>query len=395
MSSTSTNKPDPFHISLDQHLLESFVHGWTGCWKWLGNLESRVLRERIEAVPIDRPVYVAGLARSGSTILLEFLAAHPHVATHRYSDFPLIFTPWWSHELQRKSPVKNAAPIERAHGDGIAITPQSPEAMEEPLWMAFFQDAHNPSCNQVMDETCASAAFESFYADHLRKLLLIRGGRRYVSKGNYNVTRLAYLQKMFPDLRVVIPVRHPVHHIASLMKQQRLFVKGETNHPRALAHMQRAGHFARGLDRRPINAGGGTAIERLPELWAGGEEVRGWAAYWSHLYQFVMDDLQRRPGLRQATSIVRFEDLCDDPHKALSGLLEHVQLDDEGLVDAFAPTISAPTYYRPDFSDEELAIIAEETQEAASRFGYKDPVHLKSTDAESSSFAPAVTAPAR
>lgn len=384
---------DPFQISLDQHLLESVVHCWPACWKWLGNLESRILRERIESVPIDRPIYVAGLARSGSTILLEFLAAHPEVATHRYSDFPLIFTPWWSHELQRRSPTTTAAPVERAHGDGIAITPASPEAMEEPLWMAYFKQAHDRTSSQVLNESCEHRSFEKFYRDHLRKLLLIRGGSRYVSKGNYNVTRLAYLQKLFSDLRVVVPVRHPVHHIASLMKQQRLFVSGETNHPRALAHMQRVGHFEFGLDRRPINAGDGIAIERIQQLWSQGEEVRGWAAYWSHLYQFVIDDLQRRPTLRQTTLILRFEDLCDDPHKMLAELLRHGELEDEGLVDAFAPSISAPTYYRPDFSERELAIIAEETEDVASRLGYVELTHSDSSGSQTPESKQPLTTP--
>ena len=64
-------------------------------WQRLGRLESSALRERIQATPIQAPVYVSGLARSGSTVLLEMLAAHPDMATHRYRDFPLVYTPWW------------------------------------------------------------------------------------------------------------------------------------------------------------------------------------------------------------------------------------------------------------------------------------------------------------
>ena len=372
-------KTDAFHVSLDQHLLEAAVHRWPGIGKWFGNLESNYLREQLDALTIDRPVYVAGLARSGSTILLEFLAAHPHVATHRYCDFPLIFTPYWSRELQRRTPASKAAPVERAHGDGIAITPESPEAMEEPLWMAYFQDAHNPARSQVLSAEEHNAAFDNFYRDHLRKLMLIRGGHRYVSKGNYNVTRLGYLRRLFPDLRVVVPVRHPLHHIASLMKQHRLFVEGETRYPRALSHMRRVGHFEFGLDRRPINAGNTEVIAQIQQLWDAGEEVRGWARYWSHIYGWLLDALERDTSLREAALLVRFEDLCDEPHGSLTALLDHTQLDNEGLADAFAPTIHAPTYYRPNFTDAELDALYEETQAVAQRFGY--------TEAESSSAA--------
>lgn len=38
------------------------------------------------------PVYVTGLARAGTTITLEALAAHPHLASHRYGDYPFFLS---------------------------------------------------------------------------------------------------------------------------------------------------------------------------------------------------------------------------------------------------------------------------------------------------------------
>ncbi|WP_256206685.1 sulfotransferase [Pseudomonas sp. BAY1663] len=67
--------------------------------------------------------------------------------------------------------------------------------------------------------------------------------------------RLGYLQRLYPDARFVLAIRDPVWHIASLIKQQRLFVAGERAEPRALEHMRRVGHYEFGLDRRPINVG--------------------------------------------------------------------------------------------------------------------------------------------
>ena len=369
---SSHDKTDAFRISLDQHLLESLVHCWPRFWNWLGNWESSYLREQLDTLTIDRPVYIAGLARSGSTILLEFLATHPHVATHRYCDFPLIFTPYLSREMQRCAPASKLPAVERAHGDGIAITPESPEAMEEPLWMAHFQSAHDSNRSQVIDRNCNNEAFEAFYRDHILKLMHIRGGYRYVSKGNYNISRLDYLRKIFPDTRIIIPVRHPLDHVASLMKQHRLFVDGETRYPRALAHMQRVGHFEFGLDRRPINVGDTAVIEEIQSLWNSGEDVRGWARYWSHIYGWILDELEQNDAIRDAAMLVRFEDLCDDPHDVLQRLLTHAGLEDEGVVEAFAPTIHAPTYYQPKFTDDDLSALKEETQQVAARLGYSD-----------------------
>src|SRR5690606_27873581 len=55
----------------------SFVSRWPGLWIRLGNLETRLLSDEIAGIAIEAPIYVGGLARSGSTILLECLARHP------------------------------------------------------------------------------------------------------------------------------------------------------------------------------------------------------------------------------------------------------------------------------------------------------------------------------
>ena len=113
-------------------------------WIGLGNFETRILSERLDKVPIVKPVYIAGLARSGTTILLELLARHPDVTSHRYRDFPPVLTPWfWNWFVDRAGNGPQAA-SERAHGDGIDVTAESPEAFEEVIWMAFFSKSLVP-----------------------------------------------------------------------------------------------------------------------------------------------------------------------------------------------------------------------------------------------------------
>ena len=59
----------------------------------LARMETKLFEDRMEDIPLVSPIWVSGLARSGSTVLLELLAAHPEVATQRYRDFPPVFTP--------------------------------------------------------------------------------------------------------------------------------------------------------------------------------------------------------------------------------------------------------------------------------------------------------------
>jgi Sulfotransferase family len=344
--------------------LGGFIDRTAGFWQKLGDLESSANRAELDAIPIDRPIYVAGLARSGSTILLELLAARPGVATHRYRDFPPIFTPLVWNRAFAQVYRADAPPAERAHKDRILVTPDSPEAMEEVLWMRFFQGIHDTGRSQVLDAVTINPAFERFYADHLKKILLIRQGRRYLSKGNYNLTRFAYLKKLFPGARFVVPVREPRWHVASLMKQHRLFCAEEERDPRILKHMQRVGHLEFGLDRRAINTGDAAAAQGIERLWRDGEEVRGWARYWAMLYGFALDQKERDPaGLGEAVHLVRYEDLCDRPEETLTKAFAHAELPlGPGELAPMAARLSQPTYYDPGFTPAEEAVIAEETK---------------------------------
>lgn len=338
-------------------------------WTRLGNVESRILQDELAKTRVEAPIYVAGLARSGSTLLLELLAEHADTVTHRYKDYPPVFTPYWWNRFLGFMPKKDAEPAERAHKDGIVITPESPEAFEETLWMAFFSNLHDPKTKAVLDRNTSNPAFERFYRDHIQKLLAVRGGKRYLSKGNYNLTRLSYLQKIFSDARFVLPMRAPAWHIASLIKQHRLFCDGLADNPKALDHMRRVGHFEFGLDRRPINAGDDVAVAAIQDLWAKGEEVEGQARYWAHLHGRLADQLDADPKLRDAVLIIGYEDLCSSPVATIKDLFDHCGLKiTKDTLDRLAGRVQFPTYYQPKFTDAERRMIDEITGPVVERF---------------------------
>ena len=342
-----------------------------GLARRLGNLESSFHRDTLDDIAIDRPIHVAGLARSGSTMLLEMMASHADTATHRYRDFPPVMTPMIWNRAFGHVYSKDAEPVERAHKDRILVTPDSPEAFEEVLWMAFFEHAHDARVSNVLDRHSSHPAFEAFYRDHIKKILHIRGGRRYLAKCNYSLTRLAYLSKLFPDARLVVPVREPLWHVASLTKQHRLFCEEEARDARILAHMRRVGHFEFGLDRRAVNVGDDTAAS-IERLWAEGQEIRGTARLWASLYGFVLRQLEEDEELRQQILIVRYEDLCDRPEETLRRLVEHVELPfDAAAMAALAKRISRPTYYQPDLRVDEEQALREETTRVANALGYE------------------------
>lgn len=340
-----------------------------GAWLALGGWESKLLRKRLAATAVDRPVFISGLARAGTTILLRKLCECPEFAAHRYSDFPFLFTPYAWAKLRSLAPPPRQLPRERMHRDGIMVTAESPEAMEEVLWMAFFPRLHDPTSSHLLDEKVRHPAFESFLADHMRKLILVRGGRRYLSKNNYNLTRLSYLGRIFPDARFLLPIRAPAAHVASLLKQQRLFCEAQRESDAARRHLRLVGHFEFGLDRMPINPGTSDAVAAIEDCWARGEEVRGWAKYWALLYQHVADRLQTDPLLARRCLVVRYEDLCSRAEEAMAAIGEHIGLA-RATAQHLASGLHQPDYYRAGFTETEHAAISEETSAVALRFGY-------------------------
>lgn len=359
----------PFHVPAILDILGGLVQRCRDFWLGLGRIETSVLGDQLDPVPLMMPIYVCGLARAGTTLLHEAIASHAGVATHRVKDFPMVFTPYWWRRASAK--MRASTPRERAHRDRVMITTESPEALEEMLWHAFFPRCHDPAEDNRIGRGERRPRFEAFYKAHLRKLLLAEGASRYVAKANYHVARLLYLQRLFPDARFVLPVRAPAAHIASLMRQHAWFSRGQRRQPRALAYFRRSGHFEFGLDRRPINLGDHEAIQRIRRDWSIGAEVRGWARYWAMIYGHLANLLATDSELCAATLVVRFEDLCAKPEPTLRAVFAHTRLHvADAIIDRLAPSIGKPAYYANPLTPADLEQIEEETSRVAPLWGY-------------------------
>lgn len=284
--------------------------------RWIGGQESTLLRASLASVHIERPVYICGLARAGSTMLLELFSQLEAVATHRYRDFPFTSIPiFWNKFLDRVS--VSASPVERPHRDRIMITRESPEAMEEPLWIAWFPDLHRSI--QAVDSYPQFNRFADWYRDHVRKLLLLRHGRRYVAKNNYHSQRIEAITRIFPDAQFVVPIRHPISQVQSLVRQHQLFINYAREDTRVARTMAASGHFEFGPQRQPI---GPTRLARdeIQQAWASGNDWLGYAMQWRNVYGDLQETIERSAELRQRIHVCRYEDFCDAPEQRFGEL---------------------------------------------------------------------------
>jgi len=224
----------------------------------------------------------------------------------------------------------------------------------------------------VLDETVTRPDFEDAFCTHLRKILALRGGQRYLSKANYNVTRIRYLAKLFPDARFIVPIREPVAHVHSLVRQHRRFSRLAEEDARVPEYLRAAGHYEFGAQRVPINVCA-DEIGRIEAAWRDGDDYRGYARQWAAVYRYVDELRSSHSDLAERITIIRYEDLCSDPQLALRKLLTATSLtDDAGRARAAAETVAAPSAERMNSATvDERRVVWEETAAVAAIYGYR------------------------
>ena len=91
-----------------------------------------------KVIDCSEHVFVTGMARSGTTILLQALHDTGKFASLTYADMPFVLSPnLWSKFNHNNQHEKSQ---ERAHGDGIIVDTNSPEAFEEIFWTTYDQE---------------------------------------------------------------------------------------------------------------------------------------------------------------------------------------------------------------------------------------------------------------
>ena len=328
--------------SRTDRLLHRLAFATVEAQKALADVEDRLCGRRFAGVAIERPVFVAGLPRAGTTLLLELIASLPEFVSHTYRDMPFPLTPLLWDALSRRFRVRGAA-LERAHGDGVFVGYDSPEAFEELIWRAFWPEHYRAGriAPWSAGETGADGEFGPFFRRHIRKLIALRAGEagrppagtRYVSKNNASAARVPTLARMFPDAAILVPFRDPLDQARSLLRQHRRFLGIHARDPFALRYMRHVGHFEFGADLRPIDFGG----------WLDGEDagpplgVDFWLAYWCAAYGRLLDDPPEQ------AAFVGYDALIAAPGPALERVGRAIGLGRPERLAALADRLRAPS----------------------------------------------------
>ena len=82
----------------------------------------------------NKNIFITGLARAGTTAVLNLIDSSNKFASLRYKYMPFILSPRLAKVFSNFS-NKSSLQKERFHGDGIKININSPECLDEPFWI--------------------------------------------------------------------------------------------------------------------------------------------------------------------------------------------------------------------------------------------------------------------
>jgi len=149
---------------------------------------------------------------------------------------------------------------------------------------------------------------------------------RYISKNNGNIARIPVLREMFPDAHILVPLRDPIEHSISLLRQHMNFKSRHNSEPFVKKYMHDIGHFEFGSLHRPIQFPKYNAYAdgRDPET------LDYWLAYWIAAFQHLRDT--------RDFEFVSYERLASSGVDGFSKLCHRLQIQssDEAIGDAAA-----------------------------------------------------------
>ena len=289
-------------------------------------IDDFVFARRIASVPESEPIFLTSLARGGTTALLNAFHDMPGVGTHLYLDMPFVTAPLLWSKVSRQN-FRSVGRRKRAHGDGFEIDLDSPEAFEEVLWKLYWPDHYQETA--ILPWTAAEAREEAqkAFEAHFKKIVLLRRKARlradnhpvrYMSKNNANLARLDLPRAMFPNCDIVIALRRPGPHAASLCRQHRNFAVLHDKDHFARRYMSDIGHFEFGALHRPL------AFEGFDTTNSDPEEPDYWLRYWIAAFRSVNPAIER-------CHVVSQDSLRAQPQATMEALANKLNIATGGL----------------------------------------------------------------
>ena len=226
--------------------------------KGLYEIEKMLFLKKLD-ISNNEHIFVSGLPRSGTTMLLNLIFSSGEYASLKYSNMPFIMSP----NISNLIPKKNITKKERFHNDGVLFDLNSPEAFDE----VFFSTFSNSDINNEL-------------YNYISLILISQNKKRYLSKNNLNYNRIDLIKSIFPKSKFLIPAREPLQQSLSLLNQHLHFLKLQKNNNFIRKYMNYLYHFEFGLDHKFWNK---------PKIYKDPNNLNYWLEQWVLFYEMIYD----------------------------------------------------------------------------------------------------------
>lgn len=260
------------------------------------------------------PVFVLGLARSGTTTLLRLLHKTNKFESITYRDVPFVLMPNLWEKMSRYFHL-HMRPEERAHGDTILVDFDSPESFEAIFWRTFSDQLYVKS--KVM---CQYQPGKEVIEKFKSYLGLVgnksNAGKRHLSKNNNNLLRLPHLSDQITDGVFLVMWRNPLQTAYSLFKMNERFTVSQKEDPFVLEYMNLIGHYEFGLGHKTFE------FDQPFQTEFNANNPNYWLAYWIYIHSFLLKTEWGKNVL-----LINYEDICSQAETRLKNLFKRLDID--------------------------------------------------------------------
>jgi hypothetical protein len=250
-------------------------------------------------------VIVSGLARAGTTSLMNKLSECGSFASLSYANMPFLTAPnIWKKFYKPKSRQKK----ERSHQDGIMIGLDSNEALEEYFFKVISNDAY---INE--DRLVRYDITDDQYSEYLKYQSVIRNDNKkvYLAKNNNFALRYESLRAHNDEFLMVLMFRDPVTHAGSLLEKHKYYSALQEEDDFVLEYMNWLGHHEFGLNQKTFQF-----TEAAPEYNSDKLSLDYWLQVWMNYYSYILTIDKKH------VMFIDYDSYCSKPAEVLREVLQ-------------------------------------------------------------------------
>jgi len=308
--------------------IEKFLHyvflGNSNISKALFRFELFLNKKTIDSEHKIQSLYISGLARAGTTVLMQYFGQISEFKSLSYKNLPFLFLPrTWPKFISKKSRRKNEK--ERFHQDGIKHDINSYEALEEPFWRNYMGENYIKDCTIVKHKI--DLKLHTYY-NFLRKL--VASNKIYLAKNNNHLLRAKSLHGMDKKsgniINTIIPFRNPYEQANSLLKQHLLLSEYQSKDPFVLDYMDFLVHHEFGLNHK---------ISILGEIDLIKCTNKSELDYWLEIWYLYYSDVYAQFSNEENFYFFNYNNFVLDPYSSLKNIMRLLSIS-EKIVDSLS-----------------------------------------------------------